>query len=151
MPVEDTNKSGDTQITKRDENGYQDLCGNRGDLNECPKELPNFTDYLKNLSSEASQDISALYGDKNICTINSLLQYDSAKWLRERPEKIVKVLSEICQFSESALSRESRETFALAKIIELIYATRNSRLQLPISFLENLHVYSLTHSKQLAQ
>ena len=110
-----------------------------------------FYDFIKIISNSIAKDSTFLYNDASICSIDNLLNYNSAKWLQERPKPLVKLLAHLCHIPLGGLQTENKSTFLLSKMIELIYSAHNSRLQLPISFTENLHVYSLTHSKQIAQ
>ena len=110
----------------------------------------NVSEYLRKLTKEISKDITQLY-DKKLCSVERLLTYNFSERLPERPEDLVKLLADLCRIPHEDLLEEDKTTFLISRIIELIYSLRNSRLQLPIAFSENLFVYSLTHSKQVVQ
>ena len=98
---------------------------------------------------QIARDVTALYADKQRCSIDGLLRYNSLEWLKKRPIGLVRLLSRLCQISDEELLEEGKSSFMISKLIEIIYSTWNSKLQLPISFSENLLVYSQTHRKQL--
>ena len=98
---------------------------------------------------QIARDVTALYADKQMCSIDGLLRYNSLEWLKKRPIGLVRLLSRLCRISDEELLEEGKSSFMISKLIEIIYSTWNSKLQLPISFSENLLVYSQTHSKQL--
>ena len=91
-------------------------------------------------------DISRLYNDKDKCCLSNLLGYNPEDWLSQRPKALVGLLRQLCGYNEYMNDEESKK---VAKCIELIYGCHNSKLVLPLSFQENLLVYSLCRSKQL--
>ncbi len=108
-----------------------------------------FDEVAKSVLPLITQDVTALYADKQMCSIDGLLKYNSAEWLKNRPRALVMLLSRLCGISDEELLEEGKSTFMVSKLIETIYSNWNTKLQLPISLSENLLVYSLTHSKQL--
>lgn len=91
-------------------------------------------------------DISEMYNEKDKCSLSTLLGYSPEKWLSQRPKALVGLLRELCGYKDTMTGEESKK---VAKCIELIYGCHNSKLVLPLSFQENLLVYSLCRSKQL--
>ena len=91
-------------------------------------------------------DIAALYSDKEKCSLSNLLGYSRDDWLNQRPKLLIGLLRHLYDYSETMNNEESKR---LAKCMEQIYGCHNSKLILPLSFQENLLVYSLCRSKQL--
>ena len=93
------------------------------------------------LDNLIKDDISNLYNEENKCSINQLLAYNAEKWLDERPPEFVNLIRSLCG--------RSCQPFKVANAIEYIYGCRNSKLVLPLSFQENILIYSLSRSKTL--
>jgi len=93
------------------------------------------------LDNLIKDDISNLNNEENKCSINQLLAYNPEKWLDERPPEFVNLIRSLCG--------RSSQPFKVAKTIEYIYGCRNSKLVLPLSFQENILIYSLSRSKTL--
>ena len=145
----------DIELSVWKEDGEESLGNNTDDQGsssdtECSCQLP-VEEFIKSLLPLIAKDIALLYSDKELCSIDRLLDYNSSEWLQKRPKCLVKILSLLCRIPDGELKEEGKSTWVLSKIIELMYSISNSRLQLPISFPENLLVYSLTHSKQLVR
>lgn len=104
-------------------------------------------DEVENLDVQIRSDVSTLYKDANKCNISKLLLYKPGEWLKDRPDYLVQLVKDLCGFSGEAEANQFG--FEIAKIVELIYGCRNSKLVLPLSFQENILTYSCSHSKQL--
>ncbi len=123
-------------------------------LSNTEKEFDTKTEeerYIKKISDEIVHEVRELYKNKNSASIDNLLSYDSKKWLDDRPQSLVYFLSRLYNISKTDLIDESKWTFFIARIVELIYSATNARILLPIAFSENLQTYSLWHSKLLVQ
>ncbi len=121
-------------------------------LSEESRKMEDFIkQYLAELSMSIISDAKELLKGKDLCSVNSLLKYDSSRRLQKRPEELVCLISSLCNIPNFELETEETSSVLVAKIIEIIYSVVNSRLLLPISFMKNLHAYSISHSKQLVQ
>eukprot|EP00794_Sanderia_malayensis_P018435 gene18435-20284_t len=111
----------------------------------------DFEKYLESIVELVKNDVKTLFMEPTTCSIENLLSYNSKEWLSQRPELLVKLLAHLCQVTNSQLMYENRCTLFLSRIIEIIYSAVNSRIVLPISFSENIHAFSVSHSKQLVE
>ena len=67
------------------------------------------------------------------------------EWLSQRPPELIQFICSLCDFDLNT-SKESKLS-VVAKIVELIYYSKNSKLVLPNHFMENVYAYSLTNCK----
>ena len=98
-------------------------------------EIGTVLDYL------TKKDVAMLYKEENKCSKGNLLSYDSEKWLNERPTELVCLSRTLCG--------SPNESFKVAKAVEFFYGCRNSKIVLPLSFQENIVLYSLSRNKTL--
>ena len=111
-------------------------------------EFANYIDKsLESISEEIAKDVKFLYEDNNLILIDHLHSYNYKKWLDERPNGLINVISKLCSVLRGDLADETKRAFYLDQIVELIYSTTYARILLPIAFLENLQTYSLSNSK----
>lgn len=87
------------------------------------------------------KDITGLHKEHNKSSLQNLLSYNADSWLADRPPELVHLIKSLC--GNTCLS------FKVAKAIEYLYGCRNSKLVLPLSFQENILIYSLSRSKSL--
>ena len=45
---------------------------------------------------QIARDVTALYADKQMCSIDGLLRYNSSEWLKKRPIGLVRLFSRLC-------------------------------------------------------
>lgn len=99
------------------------------------------------IQDHMQSDIINLYKDSQRCSLENLTAYDAEVWLKDRPKCLVGLLRKLCGLDKTFAS--SVETLQIAKLVEIMYGCRNKNLVLPLSFQENLLVYSLSRNKQL--
>ncbi len=87
---------------------------------------------LEDVSKSIKDGVRNLYSTADLCSINSLLSYDSYSRLKERPKELFKLITALCRIPEQELTNETRWTFFVSRIFELIYS-------LFIGFTEILH------------
>ena len=96
------------------------------------------------IESEISADIKNLPRHE-LTSFDDIIAHDPAKWLLERPEILLHLITALCNVDFNTTTPD--RIILIAKIIELIYACRHSKLVLPNHFIENLLCYSYTNCK----
>ena len=81
--------------------------------------------------------------------MQNLVNYGSSFWLKERPADIVSKICNFFSFLPYEMYQGEIKALKVAKIIDIIYSERNSRLILPLSFREALLTYHVARSKIL--
>ena len=104
-----------------------------------------YATFMQNLNEQISQDTTFLYHERPCKDMNSLLNHSIDEWLGKRPVDLKKHLKLLCGLDYSKKSK-----FLLAKMIEQIYACRNSKLVLPLAFRENVVSYKIANSPKLS-
>lgn len=102
------------------------------------------TDVGSSLQDAMKADISKLKGSP-LRDIPEALSYDPLKWIINRPEMLVHLVSSVCNVDLNTADTDQLTLFS--KIIELIYSCKNSKIVLPNHFLENLMCYTYTNCK----
>ena len=82
-------------------------------------------------------------------SIEELSNHNPLVWLSSCPLTLVKILCVLSDLPLEVNTLPNKELHIISKIIELIYGLRKNRLILPISFTENLNVYTQTRNKGL--
>ena len=98
------------------------------------------------LSADVIEDIKTIKS-ASLREINDILSYEALNWLSERPEKLVHLISELCNVDINTASHS--QLILVAKTIELIYSCRSSKIVLPNHFIENLMCYCYTNCKSI--
>ena len=104
-----------------------------------------FVDIGDKLNALIKNDISVLKANSEIETLKDVMNYCPLKWLNDRPNELIYLLTSVCQIDVNTASTEKLKIFA--KAIEMIYYCINSRLVLPNHMVENLLCYSFTNCK----
>lgn len=98
------------------------------------------------LNIALKEDAHQLYLQKdNVQYIENLNKYNSSEWLSQRPQELLTLICSLCKVDFNTSGKKKLNL--VAKIIELIYCCRNSKLVLPNHFIESLLSYSLTNCK----
>ena len=100
---------------------------------------------MEELEAGIRNDCRRLYKEKPCATIDTLVNFKSIDWLRERPKKLVSFISNICDLNPE----NETAAFQICKVIEQLYSCVNQRLVLPNAFRHNLLTYSLSNSELL--
>lgn len=87
------------------------------------------------------KDITGLYNERNKCSMLNRRSYNADSWLADRPPELVHLIKSVCG--------NTCPSFKVAKAIAYLYGCRYSKLVLPLSFQENILIYSLSRSKSL--
>ena len=82
-------------------------------------------------------------------SIEELSNHNPLVCLSSRSLTLVKILCVLSDLPLEVNTLPNKELHIISKIIELIYGLRKNRLILPISFTENLNVYTQTRNKGL--
>ena len=82
---------------------------------------------------------------ESIKTFEGIIGYNPSQWLAARPHLLVNLISAFSGVDPNTASAD--KITLISKVIELIYACRNSKLVLPNFFIENLLCYSYTNCK----
>ena len=98
------------------------------------------------LNSIIQEDVLKLFKNPDdVKHLSNLNNYDPRAWLLSRPSELLLLLSNLCQIDIN--TAKTAKLNLVAKIVELIYYCRNSKLVLPNHFMESLLSYSFTNSK----
>ena len=91
----------------------------------------------KQLDAVLKADAHQLYLQNNSVKHTEILNnYKSSQWLLQRPQELLHLISSLCQVDVNTAG--TNKLNLVAKIMELIYYCRNSKLVLPIHFTENV-------------
>lgn len=96
------------------------------------------------IEREISIDIKSLK-PRQLTSFKDIIAHDPAKWLLERPENLLHLITALCGVDFNTTTPE--KITLISKIVELIYACKHSKLVLPSHFIENLLCYSYTNCK----
>ena len=122
-------------------------CDEPTDKLSAPKE---YTQLIDSICCQIKTDISNIYTNcEGYNDLNQLRHLSPEIILKQRPENLVKLIFSLCGISSAEKRKDEKDYLIIAKIIELIYGVRNSRLVMPVSFCENIITYTATHSKKL--
>ena len=98
------------------------------------------------LYSLIAKDVKNLYkSNAEIKKIETLVDYKANDWVLDRPAEILHLIGCICGIDLNVACEKKLNI--VAKIIELIYYSHDSKLILPNHFLENLLSYCFTNCK----
>ena len=100
---------------------------------------------MAKLDTLIAQDVTALHQKKPCKDPNEVSLYNLNTWIRDRPKELVSHLQKICNLDNSPASQ-----YQLARLIEQIYKSQNSRLVLPLAFREGLITYKMSNSSLLS-
>ena len=81
--------------------------------------------------------------------MNDLKRHDRRGLLQKRPAALVELILALSCVPTEINDLPNKEAHVVSKIIELIYGLRKSRIVLPVSFMENLNIYTQTRNKKL--
>ena len=108
--------------------------------------VPPVIDICSHINEAIVENIKELWHTQTL-TMTNLIEYDVTKWLDDRPVELVSMLTSI-----SGLNNYPHNIMLktkLARIIEHIYASRNQRLILPSSLMDNILIYSCSKSSNI--
>ena len=104
---------------------------------------------LASLKSVIDLDVKNLYKSNDNVSMQNLVNYKPSHWLKERPADVVCKICDLFSFLPNEMYQDEMKALKVAKVIEIIYSERNSRLILPLSFRETLLTYHVAGSKIL--
>ena len=111
--------------------------------------VSNFVDMGTELSKLIIPDVTRVHNSNaDMKQITNLLRYQPLQWLNSRPPELVHFIANLCNIDINTAPQS--KLVVIAKIIELVYYSRNSKLILPNHFHENLLNYSFTNSKTMS-
>ena len=113
------------------------------------EEIESYEHKIDIICSEIKKDVASLYKNTNGHDIEELTNLRPSNYLKKRPVEIIKLIATLCGIESINENCDEKRCLVIAKIIELIYNMRNSRLVMPVSFIENLITYTTTHSRNL--
>ena len=102
-------------------------------------------DIGEEISKLISTDVNNLRTDNEINCLQKLNNFEVSDWLSKRPAELLHLLCKLCKIDLNCDSE--KKMIVLAKVVELIYYGRSSKLILPNHFLENMLCYSYTNCK----
>ena len=96
---------------------------------------------LKSLDEQFKDDTKELFkiGTSKSTSLDCLLNYDPVEWLEQRPAQLVEFLMQVTKINNS---RGEKGYQLVCKITELTYMCRNTKIILPLSFQENILVFT---------
>ena len=120
--------------------------------NDKPKPPPQEDDSLfqecvrigETLNKLMKNDLADIKESK-LKTIETVNNFNLKHWLSNRPKELIFLLCSICKVDINTASVSKVQL--IAKAVELLYYSMNSKLVLPSHFFENLLCYSLTNCK----
>ena len=80
--------------------------------------------------------------------MNDLKHHDRRGLLQKRPASLVDLILALSCVPTEINDLPNKEAHVVSKIIKLIYGLRKSRIVLPVSFMENLNIYTQTRNKK---
>lgn len=98
----------------------------------------------KLIEGEVCSDIKGMR-QPSLKSFEDINNHKPVKWLADRPENLIHLISAICNVDLNTTTPD--QIIIICKVIELIYACKNSKLVLPNHFIENLLCYSYTNCK----
>ena len=102
-------------------------------------------EFMAKLDTLIASDVTTLHQKRPCKDPNEVLLYNLNTWIRDRPKELVSHLQKICNLDNSPASQ-----YQLARLIEQIYKSQNSRLVLPLAFREGLITYKMSNSSLLS-
>ena len=105
----------------------------------------DYIELAEELRDRVQIDITDIYYNEKMEKIDDLVSFSRLDWISKRPAELVNFLSGLCSIDLN--NAHEKKLNLICKTIELIYYCRNSKLELPEHFIENLVSYTCSNSK----